>query len=59
MTRGTQTGRNLQKHARMTVDSRAGCQGVTSSLAKMHVVTAGSGGKTVSIHQKTVMSRIS
>ena len=57
MTRGTQTGR-IQARARMTVNNRAGCQGVTSSLAKMRVVIIGSGGKTVSIHQKTVMSRI-
>ena len=58
MIRGTQTGR-IQARAQMTVNSRAGCQGVTSSLAKMLVVIIGSGGKTVSIHQKTAMSRIS
>jgi len=58
MIRGTQTGR-IQAHARMMVNSRAGCQGVTSSPTKTIAVIVGSGGKTVSNHQKTVMSRIS
>ena len=56
MIRGTQTGRI--SHAQMMVNSRAGCQGGTSLLTKMHAVIVGSGGKMAS-QGKTVMSRIS